>query len=214
MSALGAIGAISGAADLAYGHYQNRQMQSMTKQQMRWQSKEAEKNREWQEQMSNTAYQRSAADLEQAGLNRVLALGSPSSTPGGSMPSGPGVPSLNKLSSTEKMLQQAQVQTAKHQARLVGAQADKAAVTTALYKEAFPFIKEALESGNKWLGDPKDIMSSVKDNSAKAVKNWKRGVKEIYKDLKDLAPRELRELIDLNKQKRDSVDVLLPGLDY
>ena len=140
MSALGAIGAISGAADLAYGHYQNRQMQSMTKQQMRWQSKEAEKNREWQEQMSNTAYQRSAADLEQAGLNRVLALGSPSSTPGGSMPSGPGVPSLNKLSSTEKMLQQAQVQTAKHQARLVGAQADKAAVTTALYKEAFQFF--------------------------------------------------------------------------
>ena len=43
----------------------------------------AEKQMDWQEYMSNTAYQRAAADLEKAGLNRVLALGSPASTPGG-----------------------------------------------------------------------------------------------------------------------------------
>jgi len=38
-----------------------------------WSAKEAKKERDWQTQMSNTAYQRSVADMQAAGINPILA---------------------------------------------------------------------------------------------------------------------------------------------
>lgn len=52
---------------------------------MSYNSAEAAKNRAWQEQMSNTAYQRAVEDMRKAGINPILAYQQGgASTPGGS----------------------------------------------------------------------------------------------------------------------------------
>lgn len=67
-------GAILGSALISgFGqHSANRKAQSLSREQMRF-----------QERMSSTAYQRARADMEKAGLNPVLALGKPASSPAG-----------------------------------------------------------------------------------------------------------------------------------
>lgn len=69
----GAAGSILGGSISSAGQRDaNRRNVALAREQM-----------EFQERMSSTAYQRAADDMEAAGLNRILALGSPASTPGG-----------------------------------------------------------------------------------------------------------------------------------
>ena len=73
MSLLGAIGSVA-AGYLGYKGQKDANQKNL---------QIAREQMAFQERMSNTAYQRAALDMEKAGLNRILALGSPASTPGG-----------------------------------------------------------------------------------------------------------------------------------
>lgn len=92
-----------GISNIFTGNLDWQRQQTLNRQQQEFNSAQAQKNRDWQEKMSNSAYQRATADLEKAGLNPALLAGgnSPASTPSGGVASAqagsPKTPDLIKL---------------------------------------------------------------------------------------------------------------------
>lgn len=145
-------------------------------------AREARKSREFQRDMSNTAYQRAAKDLEAAGLNRILALGSPASSPSGAA-AAIQAPSLGKtgiMAASAKQqiaqskalelsalsdadLKQAQTDLATQQTRLTSAEADKQEVFKAFYKVANPLLKDLMDTAEPLTSGASDFIKSLPD---------------------------------------------------
>lgn len=90
---------IAGGASLIGGLLKNDADADRQKEAQAFNAQQAEINRNWQEMMSNTAYQRGMADMKQAGLNPILAYQKgPASSPSGATASTTFTPSVDAVS--------------------------------------------------------------------------------------------------------------------
>lgn len=93
-------GSEASAKDLQFAREANREQQRMWDYQAAYNAEQAQIDRNFQEYMSNTSYQRAVADLLKAGLNPILAAGNAgASTPSGAMASA-GLASSAKANAT------------------------------------------------------------------------------------------------------------------
>lgn len=68
---------IFNATDIALEDWQRQEQSNILahERQAEFNALEAEKNRDWQEYMSNTSYQRMVSDMKKAGINPIMAFG-------------------------------------------------------------------------------------------------------------------------------------------
>lgn len=155
----------------------------------------------FQQAMSSSAYRRAAADLDAAGLNRILAFGNPASTPSGAKATmeAPKLGSTGIAAATAKQtiaqskakekLDEATTKLIQQQTRSANAQADKDEVTKAAYEVVRPYLDDivnadistAKEVSGKQLNAKHDIGVKIGDHvyqhvrrSGKKTKGGKR----------------------------------------
>lgn len=180
------LGALIGAgASLLGGVVGGLQSQRQAREQMRFQA-----------DMSNTAYQRAAKDLEAAGLNRILALGSPATTPAGAMGSVPDYGSLMSgglsagagVSQTARQLDvmSAQIDKLVAETSMVGTKEMQELEKTKIWQQIGPIIARAGNDANtllEFLRDPtiyETLVGFARQTAQKHLETLNGLLMEIY----------------------------------
>lgn len=148
------IGTLLGTAGSTLSQYllyqgMNKRLTGREREQNAFNAQQAQMNRDWEEQMSNTANQRAVADMEAAGLNPALMYGngSAASTPTGSNAQGStsnvmaDVGNIVQAMATMKSVN-ADVALKRSQERLNDAKADESKVNAAQIVEMTENIKQ------------------------------------------------------------------------
>lgn len=153
-------------------------------------SNEAQKTRDWEQQMSDTSYQRAVADMQAAGLNPALLYGSGAN--GAVTPSGPSASSVSpssgsslsdilQLLSFSKEMKNLDAQTAEHSANAykateegidVGRNADVRQQRLDIDSQRLDLEKQAREDAHNMTNKQIEFIDSQRNEIAERIKTY------------------------------------------